>query len=66
MLGLVWLAGRLARLRPTPSAPGLTLRATLAIGPRRRLHLIDAEGTRLLILAGPASESALLLPPKPE
>lgn len=38
------------------------LRGTLALGPRRRLHLVDAEGVRALILTGGTQDVTVVLP----
>ncbi len=59
VLGLIWLAGRLARAggmgmrRPT-GAKGrvLALEESLALDPRRRLLLVRCEGRRILLMTG--------------
>jgi flagellar biogenesis protein FliO len=66
VLALVLLAGRAARLRTqtsgaTPSA--LRLAATLALDPRRRLHLVQTDAGALLILTGATTETMLPWPP---
>ncbi len=58
VLGLIWLAARLARggwLRiPSLAAEGarLTIIQTLPIDSRRRLHLIRCDETHLVLLSG--------------
>lgn len=68
ILGAAWLARR----RPWPGglvsrAEGARLRrlATLALDPRRRVHLIEAEGHAALILCGVGPDQMILLPPAP-
>ena len=63
VLGLVWLAGRLApRLLSADRASSLGARSrgparltrmeTLVLGPRHRLHLVRCDGRDVLLLTG--------------
>lgn len=64
VLLLVLLSARAARARLAHHAPepgALRLRATLAIDPRRRLHLVETPLGPVLILAGGATD--IVLPP---
>ena len=56
VLGLIWLAGRMARfggMARRPAAGGaLAVRDVLALDARRRLHLIRCGERRMLLLTG--------------
>ncbi len=55
VLGLIWAAQALARLRlrrPTDTARRLRLSETIALDTKRRLHLIACDGKSLLIETG--------------
>ncbi len=56
VLGLVLLAGRLARARGLAPRRGsgraLVVQETAALDARRRLHLVSCDGRRLLLLTG--------------
>jgi hypothetical protein len=63
---LAVLAGRLARARlrlPAQQSGALRLQATLALDTRRRLHLVQTETGRVLILTGGAADCLLPWPP---
>jgi hypothetical protein len=65
VLALALLAGRLARARlrlPVTDSTTLRLRATLALDPRRRLHLVDTECGPVLILTGGPTDCLLPCP----
>jgi flagellar protein FliO/FliZ len=56
VLGLIWAAGRVARLggmarRPTTGG-AISVEDVLAIDARRRIHLIRCEERRVLVLTG--------------
>ncbi len=65
VLGLVWLAGRAVRLgwfrHPARSAGEARMRVvqTLALDPRRRLHLVCCDGRQVLLLTGGANDALL-------
>jgi flagellar biogenesis protein FliO len=66
VLALVVLAGRAARLREHAAggAPNaLRVAATLALDPRRRLHLVQTETGQLLVLTGSTHETMMPWPP---
>ena len=72
VLGLIWLAGRLARAggmgmrRPNGAkGRGLALEETLALDQRRRLLLVRCEGRRVLLLTGGTDLVIGWLPPDP-
>lgn len=72
VLGLIWLAGRLARvsgigLRRSPGAKGraLALEESLALDQRRRLLLVRCEAGRVLLLTGGTDLVVGWLPPDP-
>jgi flagellar protein FliO/FliZ len=56
VVALIWLAGRLARFSGMAqrSANGrlLTVQDVIALDTRRRLHLVECEGSRVLLLTG--------------
>ena len=56
VLVLIWLAGRAARYagvaRRPASGGSLTVHDVLAIDARRRLHLVQCEDRRVLLLTG--------------
>lgn len=59
VLGLIWLAQHLARIGllrlPQPAtagSPRLARVATLALDPRRRLHLVACDGRMVVLLTG--------------
>jgi flagellar protein FliO/FliZ len=60
VLALIWLAGRMARfsgMARRPASGGLlSVRDVLALDARRRLHLIQCEDTRVLLLTGGAQD----------
>ena len=60
VLGLVWLAGRMARfggLARRPASGGtLVVQDVLVLDARRRLHLIRCEERRVLVLTGGAQD----------
>ena len=74
VLGLVWLAGAAFRkgwLRlpglpsaggPTASAARLALVQTIAIDPRRRLHLVRCDGAHVLLLTGGVNDLQVRCP----
>ena len=67
VLALAVLAGRLARARlPAPAHGALRLHATLALDPRRRLHLVHTQSGDVLILTGGGSDQMLAWPMPPE
>jgi flagellar biogenesis protein FliO len=51
-------------MRGKPGQPELRLRATLALDPRRRLHLVDTEQGLLMVLSGGAQDQLLAWPPR--
>ncbi|MGC8469414.1 MAG: flagellar biosynthetic protein FliO [Acetobacteraceae bacterium] len=63
VLGLLWLAARLARWggfgARGPAGRRLRLVETLPLDPRRRLLLVACDGREFLLLAGPAGDLAL-------
>ncbi len=63
VLGLLWLAARLARWGGVAArgVAGRRLRLveTLPLDPRRRLLLVACDGREMLLLAGPAGDLAL-------
>jgi hypothetical protein len=64
---LILLVARGARLLPAlqqqGGAPGLlTLRGSLALDTRRRLHLVEADGRLALVLTGGTSDVVIGLP----
>ena len=72
VLGLIWLAGRLARAggmgmrRPNGAkGRGLALEETLALDQRRRLLLVRCEGRRVLLMTGATDLVIGWLPPDP-
>jgi flagellar protein FliO/FliZ len=60
VLMLIWLAGRLARFggiaQRAPGSRILVVRDVLALDARRRLHLIECEKRRFLLLTGGAQD----------
>jgi flagellar protein FliO/FliZ len=71
VLGLIWGAqrlarGRLAALLPKPGGR-LALVQSLALDPRRRLHLVACDGRQLLVLTGGGQDVVVgWLPPVDE
>ena len=68
VLLLAVLAGRLARTRlrlPAHEPGALRLRATLALDPSRRLHLVDTDAGSALVLTGGHADQLLAWPPRP-
>ena len=66
VLGLILGAGRLARLRGGVRGAAnahLAPVATLAIDARRRLHLVECDGRRVLLLTGGGDAMLVLDPP---
>jgi hypothetical protein len=65
VVALILLAARLARSRlpalRTCPATHLKLTDTLALDPTRRLHLLDCDGCRVLLLTGGGSDVMLPL-----
>lgn len=71
VLGLIWLAQRVARYRGIARQPGaapdLAVAARLPLDSRRRLLLVACEGRRVLLLTGGPSDLVVgWLPPGPE
>lgn len=60
VLALVACVGRVARAggwaRSRAVSRQLVLRDTLALDPRRRLHLVECDGERILVLTGGGSD----------
>jgi flagellar protein FliO/FliZ len=60
VLGLIWLAGRMARFggmaRRPASGVSLSVQDVLALDARRRLHLIRCDKRRVLLLTGGAED----------
>ena len=56
VLGLIWMAARIARLggltRRTAAGGTMGVEDVLALDTRRRLHLIRCGGRRVLVLTG--------------
>jgi len=72
VLGLIWLAGRMARaggigLRRPPGTKGraLAVEEALALDQRRRLLLVRCEGRRVLLMTGGTDLLVGWLPPDP-
>jgi flagellar protein FliO/FliZ len=71
VLGLIWGGQRLARgrfagLLPKPGGR-LALVQSLALDPRRRLHLVACDGRQLLVLTGGGQDVVVgWLPPSGE
>ena len=66
VVGLILGAGRLARLRGGGRAAAnahLAPVASLTIDARRRLHLVECDGRRVLLLTGGGDAMLLLDPP---
>ncbi len=61
VLGLILLAQRLVRFTGlVPKGGGrLRLEETLALDPRRRVHLIACDGQRLLLLTGGGQDQVI-------
>ena len=61
MILLVRYGSRLVGLMPSRAAPHgvLSLEASLALDPKRRLSLIDCDGHRMLLLTGGPSDVLL-------
>jgi flagellar biogenesis protein FliO len=68
VLGLILLAQRLVRATGlVPRGSGrLSVEETLALDPRRRLHLIACEGRRVLLLTGGTADQVIGWLPGPE
>lgn len=70
VLGLIWV-GAYALRATRSAAPGtaghkLTIHATLALDPKRRIYLIACENRRVLLLTGGGNDVVLgWLPPEP-
>ena len=60
VLALIWLAGRLARVRGIAQRPAtgrlLSVEDVLALDARRRLHLVKCGQRRVLLLTGGAQD----------
>jgi flagellar protein FliO/FliZ len=59
VLGLIWLAGRMARFggfARRPASGSLVVQDVLALDTRRRLHLIRCEERHVLLLTGGAQD----------
>jgi flagellar protein FliO/FliZ len=60
VVGLIWLAGRMARFgglaRRQASGGSLVVRDVLVLDARRRLHLIGCDDRRVLLLTGGAQD----------
>ncbi len=61
VLGLILLAQRLARITGlAPKGGGrLRLEETLALDPRRRLHLVACDGRHVLLLTGGGQDQVI-------
>ena len=64
ILGLSWLARRLPAWQPhgTASAATPVLLGSLALDARRRLHLVEVQGARALVLTGGVTDILVCLP----
>lgn len=66
ILGLAWMARRLRGLREGLGDPALRVQATLAVGLKERVMLIEARGQSFLIGVAPGQVRLLSqLPPAP-
>jgi flagellar protein FliO/FliZ len=61
--GAAWLLRRVQRLAPSRGSP-LSLRGTLAVGPRERVVLVELEQTWLVLGVAPGRVNALHTLPK--
>lgn len=61
--GAAWLLRRVQRLAPSRGSP-LSLRGTLAVGPRERVVVVEIEGTWLVLGVAPGRVSAVHTLPK--
>lgn len=54
VIALIMFLARLARLRLRPTASGTAIQycGSLALDAKRRVHLIECEGTRIMLLTG--------------
>ena len=64
ILGLSWLARRLPQWRMAVPANAATpvLLGSLALDARRRLHLVEVQGARALVLTGGVTDILVCLP----
>lgn len=67
VVAMILAAARLARRRlaPPPGGRHLRLNESLPLDARRRLHLVECDGTRLLLLTGGATDQILPLDRQP-
>jgi flagellar biogenesis protein FliO len=64
IVGLSWLAKQMPVWRPRNTANGNApvLLGSLALDARRRLHLVEVQGARALVLTGGVSDILVCLP----
>jgi flagellar biogenesis protein FliO len=64
ILGLSWLARRVPAWQPRGTAHAATpvLLGSLALDARRRLHLVEVQGARALVLTGGVTDILVCLP----
>ncbi len=64
ILGLSWLAKQAPGWRPRGAASGEApmLLGSLALDARRRLHLVEVQGARALVLTGGVTDILVCLP----
>ena len=64
ILGLSWLAKQFPNWRPRgpANAAAPILLGSLALDARRRLHLIEVQGARAIVLTGGATDILVCLP----
>jgi flagellar biogenesis protein FliO len=64
ILGLSWLARRLPqwRMAAPANAAAPVLLGSLALDARRRLHLVEVQGARALVLTGGVTDILVCLP----
>ena len=66
ILGLSWLVRKFPDWRaggPPANAASPVLLGSLALDARRRLHLVDVQGARALVLTGGVTDALVCLPP---
>ncbi len=65
ILGLSWLARQFPAWRNTAGANAAApvLLGSLALDTRRRLHLVEVQGARALVLTGGVTDILVCLPP---
>ncbi len=64
ILGLSWIARKMPAWQPRGTANGasLVLMGTLALDARRRLHLVELQGAKALVLTGGVTDILVCLP----